>query len=142
MSRKYKQSGYLEKGAPSERRPSTGPRPRREGPRGRGLGAPSAPAFRCARCGHREPRYEPPETAPPVEAVCGECGSELHTCTHCAHFDTSSRFECRREIPRRIGKKDARNECELFEVKLVQEFAAEAESPRDARAAFDDLFNL
>lgn len=131
----------MEDGASSRRRPAV-PRERAEGPRGRGLGAPKTTVFRCSRCGHLQSEYGESGDVPAVDAVCGECGTDLHTCKHCAHFDTSAPLQCRQDIARRITKKDLRNECELLELRLTQEFAAEAEPPSDGRAAFDDLFNL
>jgi len=100
------------------------------------LGKPTETVFRCARCGGQEA----PEVA--LEAKCGDCGSDLHSCTHCAEFDTSAPFECRREIPQRVARKAGNNECDLFRPKLVQEFGREVEAPSDAKAAFDDLFNF
>jgi len=141
MSRRYKQRGYREDEGGREKR-SGGPAPvseRPEGPRGRGLGAPTESSFRCARCGElvrREAQLLPPD------ATCGKCGSDLHTCTNCRHFDTSARFECRQEIPERIAKKATRNTCQLFEPKLVQGFRADSGKPDDPRAAFDALFDL
>ena len=131
----------MEGAAPAARRPAA-PRERSEGPRGRGLGTPKATVFRCSRCGALQADSREPGIAPKIDAVCGDCGTDLHTCTHCAHFDTSAPFQCRQPIAQRITKKDLRNECELLELKLTQEFAAEAEPPSDARTAFDDLFNL
>ncbi len=136
MSRKYKQKGYQD-----EERPERGHHPRRErqeGPRGRGLGAPRATVFRCRRCG-REIDLSAPEA---LAAGCPSCGADLHTCTHCAHFDSGAPLECRQEIPQRIAKKAANNDCELFEVKWTQEFAKETESRSDAAKAFDDLFDI
>ncbi len=137
--RKYRQKGYMdgERGREGgERRP--GAPPRREGPRGRGLGAPTESRFQCARCG-REQRLAGPVVP---ETVCGGCGSDLHTCTNCRHFDTSARFECRQEIPERIAAKARRNTCEPFEPKETRGFAADAgrDTPQGARAAFDALF--
>lgn len=140
MSRKYSQRGYLDDGSPGDRSGRRAPGPRgepRDGPRGRGLGAPTATVFRCARCGERQSGETPSR-----DTVCAACGSDLHTCTHCAHFDTSAPLECRKPIDQRVGKKDARNSCDHFEPKQAQEFAAEAETPRSARSAFDDLFKL
>jgi len=131
----------MEEAAPRASRP-TGPRARPEGPRGRGLGAPTATVFRCGRCGHLQADYGQSGPLPERDAVCAECGTDLHSCKNCAHFDTSAHFQCRKEVAQRIAKKDVRNDCELFELKLSQEFAAEAEPPSDARTAFDDLFNL
>lgn len=146
MSRKYRQRGYQDSDR-TEGRPKgkagkgkKGQGPRREGPRGRGMGAPTKTVFRCAACGHQLFLTGDIE----LDATCHKCGTDLHTCTHCRHFDTSAAFECRQEIPQRISKKSTRNECELFEPKLAQEFESDNErlDPDDARAAFDALFKL
>jgi hypothetical protein len=141
MSRRYKQQGYQDDDGGRTRR-SGGEAPRRErpeGPRGRGLGAPTQSSFRCARCGEPVRRGAEPL---PLDATCSKCRSDLHTCTNCRHFDTSARFECRLEIPERLFKKSTRNACELFEPKLVQGFRADSGKPDDPRAAFDALFDL
>ena len=138
--RKYRQRGYQDSGSGSERRRAPqGPREKKEGPRGRGLGAPTETAFRCGSCGERQVA---PEIAP--DAICGKCGQPLHTCSNCQHFDTSTRWECRQTIPERIAKKTAANACPLFAPKAVQEFAKDRDrpAPTDARAAFDALFKL
>ncbi|HLX10708.1 MAG TPA: hypothetical protein VKY89_22860 [Thermoanaerobaculia bacterium] len=150
---KYRQRGYQDSG---ERRSSTGPRgpqaprPKPEGPRGRGLGAPTENVFRCAACGAK--RLVSAEAGHPdflaLDATCARCGADLHTCSNCVHFDTGSRWECRRhaELPARIAKKGAGNQCELFAPRLAQEFGADREHPAGpsgpsaARAAFDALF--
>ncbi len=141
VSRKYRQKGYMDDGA-RERRPGRGgpqgPRERREGPRGRGLGAPTETLFKCARCG--APRELGQGIA--TDATCRKCGDDLHTCTNCLHFDTAARFECRKEIAERIAGKSKRNECALFEPKTVTGFASEKEGARDAKSAFDALFDF
>lgn len=136
--RKYRQRGYQddERGERRERRPQK-PRERREGPRGRGLGAPTKMVFRCAACGQRAAVAEVTS-----ESVCDSCGTDLRTCTHCRHFDTSARFECRQEIPEPIKSKTRRNTCDLFEPRQAQEFDSDRPDPDDARAAFDALFKL
>jgi len=138
MSRKYRQSGYQD----DDRQPRRGggePRPQREGPRGRGLGRPTATRFNCARCGTRVLDHEVS-----LEAECSECGSDLHTCTNCSYFDSSAPNECRKEIEVRVARKSRRNECEQFAAKTVQEFASDSEgvAPSDAKSAFDDLFDF
>lgn len=141
MSRRYKQSGYQEDDGGRERR-SGGPRPpreRKEGPRGRGLGAPSESRFLCARCGER---VRDAADGVAVEATCSKCHADLHTCSNCRFFDTSARWECRQEIPERILKKSTRNACELFEPKMAAGFRSESGKPDDPKAAFDALFNL
>ncbi len=146
--RKYGQRGYQsedrdkprQKAPPQQRDPA-------QGPRGRGLGAPTATVFRCAACGRKV------ELAAEVvmTSTCPHCAADLHTCTHCASFDSGVRNECRqggatladgsREV--RIAKKSKRNECTLFTPRATQEFAKdETRAPDDPRAAFDALFKI
>ncbi|MFQ5528630.1 MAG: hypothetical protein ACE5GX_20540 [Thermoanaerobaculia bacterium] len=135
--RKYRQKGYQD-GDNRDRRPS-GREPVRggDGPRGRGLGTPTATVSKCSRCGTKV------SAAPDFEAVCSSCGSDLHSCANCRHFDTSAPLECRKPIETRIPTKSKRNSCSEFEARLVQEFESDSRGgARDAKAAFDDLFNL
>ncbi len=138
--RKYRQRGYQDDGGgekPRRGRPA-GPSPGREGPRGRGLGAPTAEAFRCAHCG----RQAGAPGARQTTATCPACGADLHSCTNCRHFDSSAPLECRKPVPQRIGAKAKRNECELFEAKVTKEFSSDSGKPADPKAAFDALFKL
>ncbi len=140
MSRKYRQKGYQDDDRESGRaRGPRGPRPERQGPRGRGLGKPTATRFKCARCGARVVDVDVAS-----DAVCADCGSDLHTCTNCAYFDSSAPNECRQPVEERIASKSKRNECGLYQARTVQEFASDSEggSPSDARSAFDDLFDF
>ena len=139
--RKYKQRGYMEREQAQQRQDrQQPPRERREGPRGRGLGAPTATVWRCRVCGGEQ---QVMGTVGPA-AVCSSCGNEMHTCTNCSHFDSSQPKECLKPVPERIVAKSKRNECDLFAPAVVQVFASEArESSRpssDPRAAFDALF--
>jgi len=140
--RKYRQKGYQDDGSREQRQerrgPQPGPPPKKEGPRGRGLGAPTASVFRCAVCGESQGA---PEGAA-VAAQCRKCRADLHTCTHCLHFDTSAPDECRKSVPERIRGKSKANSCELFEPKVAAEFAAESGRPADAKSAFDALFKF
>ena len=143
---KYRQRGYQDSDRRDERpRPGLqGPREKKDGPRGRGMGAPSESVFRCANCG--EKRLMMPDEPLPADATCGKCGADLHTCSNCIHFDTAVHWECRlhAEIPARVPKKRDRNECPLFTPKLAQEFAKDSDKPApgDARSAFDALFKF
>ena len=148
--RKYGQRGYMQddRARKDEKRPDAPrpPRDPRDAPRGRGLGAPTASNFRCARCGELSTVAE----AAAFEARCASCGADLHTCTHCLSFDPAASLQCRQPIVVRIAKKDVANRCERFEPRLRQEFAAErpasgGSSPagsKDPRAAFHDLFKF
>jgi hypothetical protein len=137
VSRKYKQRGYQEDGEGSGRGLQRGPRERRDGPRGRGLGAPTETSSRCARCGAR--------IAGEVErdSSCRSCQSDLHTCTNCRFFDVSARNECLEPIEIRVDAKSKGNSCERFAVKVVKGFAEDARAKSDdPKAAFDALFDL
>ena len=143
---KYRQRGYQDSDRRDERpRPGLqGPREKKDGPRGRGLGAPSESVFRCAACGEKQLLM--PDEPLPLDATCRKCNADLHTCSNCVSFDTGVRWECRRhpEVPARVPKKRDRNECPLFTPKLAQEFAKDSDKPApgDARSAFDALFKL
>jgi hypothetical protein len=138
--RKYRSPGYQDDAREEPRRgPSSAPPPRKEGPRGRGLGAPTESVFRCSQCGNTMPIAFVVELA----STCPKCSRDLHACANCRFFDSAARWECRQAITTRILSKVKRNECELFEGKTVQQFAKESEKardPKDPRAAFDALF--
>jgi hypothetical protein len=144
--RKYRHRGYQDEERHDERRaPDSGPRERPEGPRGRGLGAPTVTVFRCRMCGARQQLSG--SVAP--DAVCTGCGNDLHTCSNCIHFDTSRPKECRKPVVERVTNKTRRNACELMTPNTVQEFGSDrpaAATPDGSaaaspRAAFDALFS-
>ena len=147
--RKYRQRGYQD-----EPREPRGERPaakKEYAPRGQPPMSPktfSMPGFRevmrCSRCG-----YELTVAAAwTPEGSCPRCGSALHACAQCAHFDTSAAFECQQPIRMRISPKDARNDCALFQPRtMVERETKSSSSPgsggsgaSSARQAFDDLF--
>ncbi len=135
--RKYRQKGYRD----DDGRPSSSPQEpsgrREEGPRGRGLGAPTQTTFKCSRCGNKL------GPAPDFEETCSNCGSDVHTCSNCRFLDPSAPNECRLPVQTRITAKSKRNRCEEFEPKLVQVFSSDSGgSAKGAKAAFDDLFNF
>jgi len=138
--RKYRQRGYQDDPRDREPKPrETEKRP--QAPRGYGPREPrrmNMPGFRdvvrCSRCGH----VLAAEIG--LDARCGRCGSDLHTCAQCTFFDTASRFECTQPIPERIAPKDARNACTFFEPRVTVERETHSTAPTDARKAFDDLF--
>ena len=135
--RKYRQRGYQDSGAPAERKSAEkpvkkdtfGPRP---------LQMPGTrDVSRCAQCGTLLTALgELPERCP-------KCGFELHSCKQCTYFDPGSRFECMQPVKERIAKKDMRNECELYEIRVTREKETSTPAslrPSSARAAFDNLF--
>ena len=142
--RKYRQRGYRDE-EPREPRREQGPaQPKKEyAPRGQPPDRPKTfnmPGFRevvkCARCGHELTAA----TAWAAEGTCVRCGSDLHTCAQCTHFDTGAPFECQKPIRARVSPKDARNTCPEFEPRTTVERETKTIAPTGARKAFDDLF--
>ena len=73
---KYRQRGY--KDSERDERPRSGPqapREKKDGPRGRGLGAPSESVFRCNACGEKRLMMRCP--------VCNAFVSVRETCRVC-----------------------------------------------------------
>lgn len=137
--RKYRQRGYMdnERREDDRTRAPQGPRPKPEGPRGRGLGAPTSTVRRCRVCGTQQAVVG----TVAIDATCSRCGADLHSCSQCAHFDASRPNQCRKPVPERIENKVKRNSCELYAPATVQEFATETPVARDdPRDAFDALF--
>ena len=133
--RKYRQPGYQDRG--EERRPSTQEKPRPKdmtyGPRPIQMAA-TRTVSRCAQCG---------AVLPPLGDTvgqCPKCGFELHSCKQCTHFDPASRFECRQPVPQRIARKDVRNDCQFFSVRVAVEKETGSARADDARRAFENLF--
>jgi len=141
MDRKYKQRGYQEdssEGVRRERRPQSN---KTSGIRQYGMrnGGTARSGIRCARCGKTISGFSEVLT----DSICGSCGSDLHTCTNCANFNTSSRWECTKPILTRVSPKDSRNDCAFFSATVFVERTFEsvaAASPQEARKAFDALF--
>ena len=154
--RKYRQNGYQD--SDRDRKPQNGDRPRQpQGPRT--LQDPNGPrlprlvqsvaASRCFNCSVQLP----PGTD--FKGNCPKCGTPLHCCKQCAHFEPSTRFQCLKPIPARIPSKDQNNECELFGARVTvsrdglpaqqslpqsNNVPQNIKSPSDARTAFDNLF--
>jgi hypothetical protein len=142
--RKYRQRGYQDE--PRERHDPRPPQKKEYAPRGQPPVSPKTfnmPGFRevvrCSRCGHQltvAAAWSP-------EATCPRCGTALHACAQCVHFDTSAPFECQQPVRARVSPKDARNECPSFEPRTTVERetgSAASSAPSSARQAFDDLF--
>jgi ribosomal protein S27E len=140
--RKYRQRGYQDE--PREPRKDQRPPEKKEyAPRGQPPVAPKTfnmPGFRevvrCARCGHELTVA----AASSAEGTCPRCGSDLHTCAQCVHFDSSAAFECQKPIPARVSPKDVRNTCPEYEARTTVERETKSTAPTTARKAFDDLF--
>ncbi len=95
--------------------------------------------LRCQDCGHQQ-HAEMAMIGPTT--ACDRCGTPLHSCRHCAHFDTSRATRCRKDIRLAVGAAAA-NDCEAFEPRLVLDATGKrlgGRRSRDARSDFDSLF--
>ncbi|MGH9775483.1 MAG: hypothetical protein ACRD50_11110 [Candidatus Acidiferrales bacterium] len=155
MERKYRQRGYEDRGREDKEKKRDRPQQQPPRPRQEQLG-PRTPRMvgtvmraRCSNCGSvLATGFDP-------NGQCPRCGLEMHSCKQCVHFDTAAQFECTQPIPERIAKKDAKNDCTFFELRMTVEkdtsptmYAQPATAaapasparPGDARKAFEDLF--
>jgi predicted RNA-binding Zn-ribbon protein involved in translation (DUF1610 family) len=91
---------------------------------------------RCAQCGTVLQAFTEPV------GQCPKCGFELHSCKQCTNFDPASRFECTQPIAERIPRKDAKNDCKYYSMRVMVEKETSASAARvdDARKAFENLF--
>jgi predicted RNA-binding Zn-ribbon protein involved in translation (DUF1610 family) len=145
---KYRQPGYQDNDREPRRQETTrkAPPERKSGPPRwdhalgpRPVNLPGTRAVsRCAQCG-----TVLQGGASSGEGQCPKCGFELHSCKQCTNFDPGSRFECMQPVKERIAKKDARNDCTLYEIRVTREKETSTPAslkPNDARAAFENLF--
>lgn len=93
---------------------------------------------RCGKCGFQVPSSQ---LEIDHQTACSKCGTPLHSCRHCKHFDPDARFECRESVQARIADKWAANDCSLFKpVQSLDATGRRANSAEDARNAFHNLF--
>lgn len=136
---KYRQRGYQDSGDERQKREAGGgDRPARKetfGPRALQMPG-TRMVSRCSQCGTIL-------QSGAESGQCPKCSFELHSCKQCTFFDPSSRFECMQPIKERIARKDARNECSLYSIRVTREKETStpaAAKPADARQAFENLF--
>ena len=139
VSAKYRQHGYQDRDrdkGPERQKQSSDKPVKKETFGPRALQMPGTHTVsRCAQCGTL--------LASVSEQKCPKCGFELHSCRQCTYFDTSSRFECTQPIPERIARKDERNQCTFYSmrVRVEKETSTPVSArPMDARTAFENLF--
>lgn len=138
--RKYRQHGYQDSGAPRERSSEGAPakkdRDNTFGPRPIQMPG-TRSVSRCSQCGTilQSPGNDPGQ--------CPKCAFELHSCKQCTYFDPSKRFECMQPVPERVPRKDVRNDCTFYSIRVTMEKETSTSAPvrpSDARQAFDNLF--
>ena len=145
---KYRQPGYQDNDREPRRAeaPKKAPPERKSGPprwdHALGPKPVNLPGIRavsrCSQCG-----TVLQGTASSGVGQCAKCGFELHSCKQCTYFDPGSRFECMQPVKERIAKKDTRNNCTLYEIRVTREKETSTPAsarPNDARAAFENLF--
>lgn len=142
---KYRQPGYRDSEHESKKEaPRKAPPERKSGPAKwdhalgpRPVNLPGTrEVSRCAQCGTVLQGFG-------VEGKCPKCGFELHSCKQCMYFDPGSRFECMQPVKERVAKKDARNDCPSYEMRVTREKETSTPAssrPTDARQAFENLF--
>jgi len=136
--RKYRQRGYQDSGEDRPSKAGGAPPPKKDtfGPRAIQMPG-TREVSRCSQCGALLP------AGSDAAGQCPKCGFELHSCRQCTYFDTSTRFECSQPIPERIPRKDARNDCTFYSMRVRVEketSTPSAAKPQDARQAFENLF--
>jgi hypothetical protein len=136
---KYRQRGYKDAERTATRTgsgPSGPPRGERIGPKGRGADRNRAEVFRCKTCSEKND----PEVG--TASVCKKCGAALHACAQCRFFDGAAQWQCLQEIPAPIPAKSKANACTFFAPAVTLDLtgAKAADSPDQARSAFDRLF--
>jgi hypothetical protein len=148
VAAKYRQHGYQdrdredkprkESGEKSGQKPPPVPPARRDysmGPKPVNMPG-TRDVSRCAQCGTVL-------TSIPPTGLCPKCSFELHSCKQCMYFDPGSRFECMQPVPERVAKKDTRNNCTFYEIRVTREKETSTPAslrPNDARQAFENLF--
>jgi len=149
VAAKYRQHGYQDRDReprrePGSEQPRKAPAERKSGPPKwdhalgpKPVNLPGTRAVsRCAQCGTVLQGMT-------SDGKCPKCGFELHSCKQCMYFDPGSRFECMQPVKERVAKKDARNECASYELRVTREKETSTPAalrPSNARAAFDNLF--
>jgi hypothetical protein len=133
--RKYRQRGYQDSGREPQQKIDRPVKQETFGPRAIQMPG-TRTVSRCSQCGTVLQTFTEPI------GQCPKCGFELHSCKQCTYFDPSSRFECAQPIPARIPRKDARNECTFYSIRVTMEKETSTSAGRvdDARKAFDNLF--
>ena len=90
---------------------------------------------RCSLCGTPWAGYG---NQPRSREVCEGCGSYLHCCRNCHHYDLRN-SRCGLPTTTYVGSRDALNYCEHFRL-LDSAVRASEEKVTQAKAAWEELF--
>lgn len=72
---------------------------------------------------------------------CPGCGSDLHSCKNCSHYDETVSHQCREPNSEWLSDRTGENTCPFFEFRATSESGNnEAEKAKEAfRALFRDI---
>jgi DNA-directed RNA polymerase subunit RPC12/RpoP len=91
----------------------------------------------CHKCGE-EVQYETANIGRREE--CPKCGSDLHVCKNCFHYDPKIYNECKEPQADRVLEKDKSNFCDYFRLTETSKNSDEADIKENTLKKLDDLF--
>jgi hypothetical protein len=71
--------------------------------------------------------------------TCEKCGTDLHVCLNCAHYDSTAYNQCHEPNAEWVSDRERGNRCDYFEYANRSHGSASAEQAR-AKSALEDLF--
>ena len=92
--------------------------------------------MRCHACGQEIPLGAGERVG--SRDTCDACGTDLHVCLGCAHYDAGAYNECRESSAERVLDKERANRCDYF--RPGDGTAGGAADRARARAEIDRLF--
>lgn len=92
----------------------------------------SPTCFHCGRALHYE------KITVGRRDTCDGCGSDVHVCKNCRHYDPSCYNECREPQGERVVDKERSNFCDYFSLGAAA--AAGGKSTSDVLKELDNLF--
>ena len=148
MSRKYRQSGYMDSNRDDQPKPAAARPEKSEFKVSGRVETKFQLVTRCNNCAAEI------QVAGQIQAIdrCRSCGNDLHSCRNCLNFDPAARNECMKPVEARVASKNKNNFCTFFEARVLIEkqgsggavsapSAAPGRPPCDPhRQAFLDLF--
>lgn len=88
----------------------------------------------CYHCAHEIPT----DTKIFRQTVCEQCGSYVHCCMNCQHYDSKAYNQCHEPAADRVLDKEKANFCDFFNMRMA---AAKQDNRADeARKKLDALF--
>jgi hypothetical protein len=151
MSQKYRHRGYQDSDSRDERETRRSPRQHEQLTMEEKIQRRSIrkatdrnanEVVRCHACGRNVQDYAPIT----AQSTCPNCSVPLRCCRACAHFDSAARWQCRTDIEKAVGDKNAVNACVSYAPRLVLDFTGRRSSgsggskSNDPRSKFEDLF--